>query len=100
MKKLVIVGIGIVVGIFSIQSIMAQVVEIRPAVKKTIVYRSAVKTDHVWVTGHWKWNGRKRNYVWIQGSYVKARQGRIWIDGHWVRVRGGWVWNSGYWKKI
>ena len=76
MKKLVIIGIGIMVGIFSIQSIMAQVVEIRPAVKKTIVYQSAVKSGQVWVTGYWKWNARKRTYVWIQGSYLKARPGR------------------------
>ncbi len=76
MKKLVIVGIGIVVGIFSIQSILAQVVEIRPVVKKTVVYRSAVKTDHVWVTGHWKWNWQEANLRLGSGKLCKGPAGQ------------------------
>jgi len=100
MKKLVIIGIGIVVGFFSVQSMVAQVVEVRPLVTKTIGYQPTIRKGHVWVKGHWKWEARKRTHIWTQGNYVKARPGRIWIDGQWVRVRGGWEWKSGYWKRF
>lgn len=56
------------------------------------------KKDHVWVAGHWKWNGNE--YVWIKGHWQKNKQGHTWIPGHWTKVKGGYKWIPGHWKPI
>jgi hypothetical protein len=65
---------------------------VRVEVKPARPYKNAV-----WVTGRWRWNGKK--HVWVSGHYVKPRAGHVWIPGHWVKKRRGWVWVGGHWKK-
>ena len=60
--------------------------------------RSAVRSGHVWIEGHYRWDRRTRSYVWIDGRYVRQKKGKVWISGHWVRVRGGWVYQPGVWS--
>ena len=56
-----------------------------------------VKSGYVWIDGHWKYNKRTRNYVWVNGSVVKKKRGQVWVSGHWKRVRGGYTYVPGFW---
>jgi hypothetical protein len=58
---------------------------------------AAPSPAHVWIPGHWKWNG---TWVWILGHWRKAPfLGAVWVPGHWVERRGGWVWVDGRWRE-
>jgi hypothetical protein len=57
------------------------------------------RPGHVWVTGHWDWNGD--DYVWVGGRYERERRGYRWREPRWeqrdgvyVSIDGGWI-NAG-----
>ncbi|MDP6418721.1 MAG: YXWGXW repeat-containing protein [Candidatus Krumholzibacteria bacterium] len=52
---------------------------------------------HVWVKGHWKWNGHR--YVWVKGHWVKGKRNARWLAGHWKNTPRGHVWVPGHWKR-
>ncbi|MCP4545634.1 MAG: BcpO-related WXXGXW repeat protein [bacterium] len=51
---------------------------------------------HVWVDGHWKYNGHR--YIWVSGHWVKKKKSGVWVSGHWVQKPRGWVWVPGHWR--
>ncbi len=54
----------------------------------------------VWQPGYWRWEPRRRQYVWFAGRYVHAPRARAaWVPGEWVLVRGRWVWHNGHWRR-
>jgi hypothetical protein len=68
----------------------------------------AERDGHVWIEGHWTWNGNQ--WVWAPGYWVAARPGYAWVDGYWyydsywrwrpgiwVTARPGYVYTRGYW---
>jgi hypothetical protein len=52
---------------------------------------------HVWIAGHWAWDGRE--YVWRPGHWVAHENpAQVWVPGHWAARSGGYVWIDGYWR--
>jgi hypothetical protein len=67
-----------------------------------------VRNGHVWVEGHWVWQGDQ--WVWAPGYWVVDRPGYVytqgywhydsywrWYPGSWVVARPGYVYSRGYW---
>lgn len=53
--------------------------------------------EHVWVAGHWSWDGRA--HLWIPGRYLlRPRPRAHWETGRWVRHERGWHWVEGHWR--
>lgn len=77
------------------------VVKVRPNRPNVIVKKPAkVKRGYVWVAGNWKWDKRRKKYIWVKGRQVKARRGYKYTPGHWVAVNGGSKWVAGRWKRV
>ncbi|MBT3756720.1 MAG: BcpO-related WXXGXW repeat protein [Candidatus Cloacimonetes bacterium] len=72
--------------------------KIAPPENRTEIRSERPGIKFVWVDGHWQWNRKKENYVWIPGHWIKKKEGKIWIHGDWHRTRRGWVWVKSYWK--
>ncbi len=54
---------------------------------------------HVWVPGHWAWQGPERGYVWAPGYWaVPQAPAHVWVPGHWETRHGGYVWVEGHWR--
>ena len=64
-------------------------VEVRPV---------APSPRHVWVNGHWRWDGGR--HVWMPGRWIAERPGHVWVDGRWVNQGGQWVFYNGHWAPI
>lgn len=93
--KIALLTIGLVC--FSGNKAEAQVVVVKPNKPKVLVVKpTKAKSGHVWVNGHWKWNGKK--YVWVKGHWKKQKVGHVWVPGHWKKVKGGHQWVPGHWK--
>ena len=56
-----------------------------------------VRAGYVWRDGHWKYNKRTHNYIWVKSHLVKKKRGKVWVSGHWSKVRGGYTYTSGFW---
>jgi hypothetical protein len=56
-----------------------------------------IKPCYVWLEGHWKWNRRTHNYIWVNGYLVKSKRGKVWVGGNWKPKNGGWTYISGKW---
>lgn len=105
MKKLlalVILATTILAG--SAETLKAQVVvkvkPVRPA-HVVMIKPTRVKQNHIWVSGHWKWNAKRKTYVWADGYYVKKRRGYRYVTGEWVIVGArGYKWVPGHWVRV
>jgi hypothetical protein len=57
-----------------------------PPVREEVMV-PAPSPQHVWIQGHWAWNGR---WVWQPGYWViPPRPYAKWVPGHWRRQPGG-----------
>jgi hypothetical protein len=65
-----------------------------PPQKEVIVIERRPSPSHVWIGGHWAWQGR---WVWIGGHWHAGRAGHHWVGGHWEAHGRRWVWVSGHW---
>ena len=75
-----------------------RVVVVKPVNPHVYVHKPIyLKAGYIWVDGHWKYNRRTHNYVWVKGHSMKQKRGKIWVSGRWVEVRGGWTYKSGFW---
>ena len=84
--------------IFSGQAHSQVVVKVRPVRSKVVVVKPPRPgANHFWVDGHWKWNRRANQYVWVNGYWLKRKRGRVYVAGQWRKVRGGWKYVPGYW---
>jgi hypothetical protein len=53
----------------------------------------------VWEPGHWRWEGRRHEWVWIAGHYIeRPHRYAQWEPGHWVETPHGWRWDPGHWR--
>ncbi len=50
-----------------------------------------------WVPGHWEWRGHR--HVWMQGYWVKARNGYHYREPRWVEHGGRWNMQPGGWDR-
>ena len=57
----------------------------------------APRRGHVWVPGHWEWNGRR--HVWMAGHWVVARPGFEYANARWDRRGDRWVYVPGEWVR-
>lgn len=56
---------------------------------------SSPGSGHIWIRGHWRWDGS--DFRWVRGQWVDPGR-RRWVDGHWAHDRRGWYWQEGYWR--
>ncbi|OQX84636.1 hypothetical protein B6D60_08960 [candidate division KSB1 bacterium 4484_87] len=72
----------------------------KPPAKRVIVVKKAKPSPRaVWIEGHWKWNARKHDFVWVKGYWKVPPKGKVWVPGHWVKKPHGWVYKEGHWKR-
>jgi hypothetical protein len=72
------------------------IVRDRPPAARVEVIEARPSPAHVWIAGHWNWDGE---WVWIKGHWeVPPRERAEWIPGHWVERPRGWVWEEGHWR--
>lgn len=55
------------------------------------------RRGQVWSPGYWDWRGRR--YVWVPGTWVKARPGYRYREPHWVERDGRWELRRGGWDR-
>lgn len=83
---------------FSLENCASRVVYVRKAPPSRRVEVKSVKpyANAVWISGYWKWNGRK--HIWVSGHWVKSKKGKVWVAGYWEKSRRGWHYIPGHWK--
>lgn len=70
-----------------------------PPAPRVEVIGVAPSPRHVWISGHWAWDGRGRHYAWVNGYWeVRPREYASYTPGHWERTGNTWVYVEGYWK--
>jgi hypothetical protein len=58
-----------------------------------------VPPNAVWIPGHYNWDPRGQNYVWLEGEYAQPpHPGAQWIAGHWQQTPTAWTWIDGRWQ--
>jgi hypothetical protein len=55
-----------------------------------------IRTGHVWVRGHYNWEGGA--YVWVPGHLEPVREKMTWHDPVWEQRGGEWVFTDGGWR--
>jgi len=71
------------------------VVRAAPPPERVEVVGVAPSPNHIWIKGHWVWNGRE--YIWEPGRWELRQAGHVWVEGHWTPRSGGFVWVEGRW---
>ena len=74
-----------------------RVVAREPPREREEVVTAAPTREHIWIRGHWQWDGN--DYTWVPGHWETRRVGYEWVAGHWERYRRGWVWREGHWAR-
>jgi hypothetical protein len=68
----------------------SEVVEVVPA---------QPSAEHVWIRGHYRWDGVAAAYVWVPGHWQQRPAGYTrWVPGHWYERNGAWYWVEGHWR--
>jgi hypothetical protein len=69
-----------------------------PPPTATEVVAVAPGTEHVYVRGHWEWDGAR--YAWVHSHYVKRPYPHAtWVEAHWQDSPHGWYWQPGHWAE-
>ena len=55
----------------------------------------APAAGQTWISGHWKWSGRR--YEWVPGRWTERPAGE-WVSGRWIKKSRGWFWLPGHWR--
>jgi hypothetical protein len=67
-----------------------------PAARSEVVPQA--RPGHVWAPGHYEWRGRE--YTWVEGQWMTARNGYEYREPRWVqRGNGEWVMVGGNWER-
>lgn len=99
MKKAILLGVILTMGLFVPQAYSQVIVKVRPNRPALVVKKPArAKRGHVWRDGHWVYNNKQGKYVWRKGTWVKSRPGKVWVKGHWKTVPSGQKWIPGHWR--
>ena len=69
------------------------------AAPPAVVYESAPppRHGHVWVPGHWEWQGNR--HVWVKGFFLRARAGYYYNQPQWIQVGDRWTYRPGAWAR-
>lgn len=72
-------------------------IQVAPPALRTEVIPRAPSPRHVWVAGHWGWNGSK--HVWVGGYHaLPPHPGYHWNPAHWTNEGGAWAFQQGNWS--
>jgi hypothetical protein len=71
------------------------VVKTKPPVERVEVIPVAPSANHLWIKGHWHWDGAA--WVWESGRYELRRVGFQWYPAHYVERGGGIYYVTGHW---
>ncbi len=97
-------GVWLVVALLSATPMVAastaqaQGVQVRiaPPAARVEVRTRAPSPRHVWLAGHWRWDGHK--YAWVGGRWaLPPRAGVAWQAPRWTQRAGGWAFVPGRW---
>lgn len=55
------------------------------------------RQGYVWAPGHYEWRGNR--YVWMRGTWVRARPGYVYRAPQWRERDGRWVYRRGDWDR-
>ena len=101
MRKLILVTLlslsACVVRARPVEYTDAEIVTVAPPAERVEIITPAPSPNHVWIRGHWGWQGGR--HIWVGGFWELRRPGQVWVDGHWVAHRHGWVWVGGRWAR-
>ena len=76
------------------------IIKIKQVAPKIIVVRPVSPgPKFMWTEGRWKWNNKKKQYIWIDGQWIRRRKGHHWFEGYWENTKEGWKWVPGHWVK-
>ena len=77
LKNLILI---IAILLFSISLNAQIVIKVRPQEPKVKVVKKGKppRPNMFWKKGHWKWENRKKEYIWVPGHWLKKRKGFIW----------------------
>ena len=68
----------------------------RPPAARVEVIEGAPTARHVWIPGHWAWEG---HWVWARGHWeIPPGEQTVWVPGHWQETPRGWRWIEGHWR--
>lgn len=74
----------------------AIVVKTAPPICRREVVPAAPSRDHVWIAGHWYWQGN--NWTWLSGHYVTKPHGKArWAAARWDKQGDRWHYVPGCW---
>jgi hypothetical protein len=82
------------------QPAQAQVVRVQVAPPVVVVETipAAPSSAHVWIHGHWRWDGSVSRHVWVPGRYeAPPAAGHIWYPHRWMHDGSAWVFVPGRW---
>lgn len=72
-------------------------VHLRPPRAIVEIRSAAPGPGFVWIEGYHRWDGGA--YVWVQGHWERAPEGRrFWVRGRWRSYHGRWYWVEGHWR--
>jgi hypothetical protein len=73
------------------------IVQVAPPAPRYEVVPTA-RPGHVWSPGHYEWRGRE--YAWVEGRWLSARNGYEYREPRWVqRGNGEWMMVGGNWER-
>ncbi|MGH8114788.1 MAG: YXWGXW repeat-containing protein [Rhodanobacteraceae bacterium] len=55
------------------------------------------RPGYVWAPGYWNWSGS--NYIWVVGTWQRARPGYVYARPHWVHRGNRWVYHPSRWTR-
>jgi hypothetical protein len=73
------------------------VVRTKPPAERVEVIGVAPSPAHVWIKGHWHWNGGE--WVWNPGRYELGRAGFRWVPPQYVERGGAFYFVAGHWGR-
>lgn len=86
-------SLGAAPQIASAQSFSLQIGVPPPPLRYEVVPQP--RRHHIWVPGHWQWNGYQ--HVWVVGHWERERPGYYYTQPAWVQVGSGWEYRAGGW---
>lgn len=76
----------------------AIVKEPKPPAASQEVIDERPSSQHVWVSGHWRW--QETQYVWVAGRWdLPPRANVSWVEPRWERRGNGYILTGGYWQE-
>ena len=72
-------------------------VDVAPPAEQIEVVGVAPSAQHLWIRGHYQWNGS--SYSWVPGHWEARPRARAkWVPGRWRRYNARWYWVEGHWR--